>query len=143
MKTGIFVHIEDLKNKLVNLERIMPGQNHYVYDFGKYLAQEWLTQNNMPPRYNGMGFSVESHLAVDRLALQRGVFPGTKVRSTLRSASPVIFEYLRREIPDIADAIGKECGDLSFGEKAREDTNRYMKREYVQNPATIGAYSLS
>lgn len=97
------ISMDEAKQKLARLEDHIPNAtNELVYGFGRFLA-DYLNPQLVP-----MGFVMGCELAINDL--QQGVngFTGEPIQGSLVGYPPMIYGFLRIEIPTIAEAIFPE-----------------------------------
>ncbi len=115
------ISTEPVKEKLRNLRQYMPDQQDVVYDFGAYLA------DRLNPELVPQGFNMATELAL--YDLQKGVngSTGQPIRSRLIGYPPVIYESLRMQVPEIAEAVCPE--DFAKGVREFHEQVNAKRRE--------------
>lgn len=92
--------MEEPKQKLMVLKELIPDTPYkLLYEFGKYLA----TSDCLNPRLTPKGFVLACELAL--YDLQVGNCTGNSIHDRLIGYSPIIYDTLSTEIPNIAEAI--------------------------------------
>lgn len=111
--------MEDARDKLRNLKRIMPGLDQTVYDFGEYLSE------TLGDELEPLGFRILSELTIYNLknGIEQADAPSTK---KLAGYPSCIYDSLKLYIPAIADAAFPE----SFAKGVRNSYNQEVKGEF-------------
>jgi len=92
--------MEEPKQKLMRLEELIPTTaSNLLYDFGRFLA-DYLNPELVPS-----GFLLGCVLALHDLEKGVNGFTGEPIRNNLIGYPPMIYAFLRMEIPHIADVI--------------------------------------
>lgn len=92
-----------IKEKLVNLEQYLPGQEETVYEFARFLA----TRAN--DKWAPQGFQLQAELALHDLQKGKDGSTGKPIQNPLAGNSSEIYIILKTILPQIQEVIfGKE-----------------------------------
>jgi hypothetical protein len=96
------ISMEPVKEKLRNLREHMPDQQDETYAFGAYLA------DRLNPKLVPMGFNMAAELTL--YDLEKGVdgFSGQPINSVLVGYPSMVYDLLRTQVPQIAEAVCPE-----------------------------------
>lgn len=94
------ISMEPMKEKLRNLKEYLPGEDNFMYNFGKYLA------DTLNPELIPEGFNLACELAIDALRKggDYGSYGKVKVPPSLVGCPSMLYSVLRMRIPAIAKA---------------------------------------
>lgn len=94
------ISMKPVKEKLRNLKEYLPGEDDFMYGFGKYLAER------LNPELIPEGFNLACELTIDELRKggDYGKYGKVKVPPSLVGYPSVLYDVLRMRIPDFAKA---------------------------------------
>ncbi len=92
--------MEEPKQKLLKLEEFIPNATDgLLYEFGRFLA------SYLNPELVPFGFVMGRELALHDLQAGRNGFTRESIQNRLVGYPPMMYALLRRQVPQIAEAI--------------------------------------